>query len=66
MDNTFLREFPLRTLDKVERLLELLGELGEHPQLKGKLALHGGTAINIFMLDILFVTRNFIQLLFLR
>lgn len=52
MDNAFVREFPPRTLDKVERLLDLLGELGEHPMLKGKLALHGGTAINLFMLDL--------------
>lgn len=51
MDNALVRGFPPRTLDKVERLLDLLAELGEHPMLKGKLALHGGTAINLFMLD---------------
>ena len=52
MDNPLVREFPPRTLDKVERLLDLLGELGMHPGLRGKLALHGGTAINLFMLDV--------------
>ena len=51
MDNALVREFPPRALDKVERLLDLLGELGEHPFLKDKIALHGGTAINLFMLD---------------
>lgn len=44
--------FAPQTVDKVERLLDLLDELGEHPSLKGKLALHGGTAINLFMLDV--------------
>ena len=33
-------------------LLDLLAELSEHPLLKDKLALHGGTAINLFMLNI--------------
>ena len=51
MDNALVREFPPRALDKVEGLLDLLGELGEHPFLKDKIALHGGTAINLFMLD---------------
>lgn len=45
-------EFQPRTLDKVERLLDLLDEMQRHPDLKGKLAMHGGTAINLFMLDI--------------
>lgn len=53
MDNALVREFPPRTLDKVERLLDLLTELDEHPLLAGKFALHGGTAINLFMLDVL-------------
>ena len=52
MDNALVREFPPRTADKVERLLDLLEELGEHPSLLGKLALHGGTAINLFVLDV--------------
>lgn len=45
-------EFEPRTVDKVERLLDLLDEMERHPSLKGKLALHGGTAINLFMLDV--------------
>ena len=40
-----------QTLDKVTRLLTVLDNLGRHPALKGKLCLHGGTAINLFMLD---------------
>lgn len=47
-----LSEFQPRTVDKVERLLEVLEEMGRHPDLRGKLALYGGTAINLFMLDI--------------
>ena len=50
--------FQPRTLDKVERLLDLLDEIQRHPDLKGKLAMHGGTAINLFMLDI-FRLRKF-------
>ena len=42
--------FPDRTLDKVNRLLEVLEELGRHPALKDKLCMHGGTALNLFML----------------
>lgn len=52
MDNANLTHFSPRILDKVERLLDLLDELATHPLLRGKLALHGGTAINLFMLDI--------------
>ncbi len=44
--------FQPRTLDKVERLLDLLDEMQRHPDLKGKLAMHGGTAINLFMLNV--------------
>lgn len=43
--------FQPRTLDKVERLLDLLDEMQRHPDLKGKLAMHGGTAINLFIFD---------------
>jgi predicted nucleotidyltransferase component of viral defense system len=39
-------------VDKVERLLELLGEIGEHRYLGPRLVLHGGTALNVFHLDI--------------
>ena len=50
MDNARMRGFAPQTVDKVERLLDLLDELGEHPLLRGKLALHGGTAINLCIL----------------
>ncbi len=40
------------TTDKVERLLDVLEEMTEHPLLKGRFAVYGGTAINLFMLDI--------------
>lgn len=43
--------FSPRTVDKVERLLDLMEEMGRHPDLEGRLAMHGGTAINLFMLD---------------
>lgn len=52
MDNALVREFPPRTLDKVEMLLDLLAELDEHPMLRGEWALHGGTAINLFMFEV--------------
>lgn len=44
--------FDPRTVDKVERLLDLLEEMNSHPDLHGKLAMHGGTAINLFMLNV--------------
>lgn len=52
MDTVDTSGFQPRTLDKVERLLDLLDEIQLHPDLKGKLAMHGGTAINLFMLGI--------------
>lgn len=52
MDIINTEEFEPRTVDKVQRLLDLLEELERHPSLRGKLALHGGTAINLFMLSI--------------
>lgn len=52
MDVMSTGEFEPRTVDKVERLLDLLDEMERHPALKDKLALHGGTAINLFMLDV--------------
>ena len=52
MGDERLAGFSPRTADKVERLLDLLQEMGDHPLLRGKLALHGGTALNLFMLDI--------------
>lgn len=37
-----------QTVEKVERLLEVLTELGGHPYLAPRLRLHGGTALNVF------------------
>lgn len=39
-------------LEKVAHLLGLLGALGGHPFLKGKLALKGGTALNLFVFNV--------------
>lgn len=39
-------------LEKVAHLLGLLEALGSHPFLKGKLALKGGTALNLFIFDV--------------
>ena len=39
-------------LEKVARLLVLLESLQAHPALKGKLALKGGTALNLFVFDL--------------
>lgn len=39
-----------RTVDKVERLLELLGALRTNAYLRPRLVLHGGTALNLFQL----------------
>lgn len=39
-------------LEKAIHLLSLLEMLNSHPQLKGKLALKGGTALNLFLLEV--------------
>lgn len=39
-------------LEKVLRLLDLLEGIQAHPYLRGRLALKGGTALNLFMLDL--------------
>ena len=43
--------FRPEALDKVLRLLELLEALRRHPFLKSRVALKGGTALNLFVLD---------------
>lgn len=43
--------YPPQTVEKVERLLELLVEVGGHPYLAPRLRLHGGTALNVFHLS---------------
>lgn len=52
INNDVAREFQPAVSDKVSRLLDLLEEMGRHPALKGRLCMHGGTAINLFMLGI--------------
>ena len=44
--------FPAENLEKVLRLRELLIEFHKHTILKGKLALKGGTALNLFYLNL--------------
>ena len=44
--------FRADVLEKVAHLLGLLDTLQSHPFLKGKLALKGGTALNLFVLDV--------------
>jgi predicted nucleotidyltransferase component of viral defense system len=44
--------FSADNLEKVLRLRELLTELYKHPFLQAKLALKGGTALNLFYFDL--------------
>lgn len=44
--------FRPEVLEKVAHLLGLLAALNSHPFLKGKLALKGGTALNLFLFDV--------------
>jgi predicted nucleotidyltransferase component of viral defense system len=44
--------FPAENLEKVLRLREFLIEFHKHPILKGKLVLKGGTALNLFYLNL--------------
>lgn len=44
--------FRVEVLEKVIRLLELLGALRSHPFLKPRVALKGGTALNLFLFDV--------------
>jgi len=44
--------FNLQFVEKVVHLLNLLNMINSHPVLKGKLALKGGTALNLFIFDI--------------
>jgi hypothetical protein len=39
-------------VEKVRRLLQLLGAMLSHPFLKERLALKGGTALNLFLWDV--------------
>lgn len=44
--------FKAEMIEKVLHLLNLLNGLNSHPFLKGKWVLKGGTALNVFMLDL--------------
>jgi len=44
--------FKAEVIEKVLHLLHLLNTLNSHPFLKGKLALKGGSALNLFLFDI--------------
>lgn len=44
--------FRAEVLEKVFHLLHLLGVIQTHPFLRGKLALKGGTALNLFLFDV--------------
>ncbi len=52
--NKYARKTGFRpdVLEKVAQLLTLLDAIQSHPFLKGKLALKGGTALNLFLLDV--------------
>ena len=44
--------FRAEVLEKVIHLLNLLETLHKHPFLKNRLALKGGTALNLFLFDV--------------
>ena len=44
--------FEAEPLEKVIRLVGLLEDLAVHPFLKGRVALKGGTALNLFLFDL--------------
>lgn len=44
--------FRAEALEKVIRLIELLETVRSHPFLKGRIALKGGTALNLFVFDV--------------
>ncbi len=45
-------DYNISVIEKVVHLLNLLNTLNSHPALKGKLALKGGTALNLFVFDV--------------
>jgi len=44
--------FRPETADKVRHLLVVLDRISKHPYLKGRVCLHGGTALNLFFLSV--------------
>ena len=56
--------FRADVLEKVAHLLELLNGLSRHPFLKGKLALKGGTTLNLFVFNVPRLCRQFLSAVF--
>lgn len=52
MDESQATGFRPEVLEKVIHLLNLLEGFNRHPFLKGRLALKGGTALNLFLFDV--------------
>lgn len=52
LETAYATGFRPEMLEKVIQLLHLLRAIQEHPDLSGKLALKGGTALNLFHSDI--------------
>lgn len=52
LDESQRTGFRPEILEKVIQLLNLLQGLNSHPYLKGKMALKGGTALNLFLFDL--------------
>lgn len=52
MGVSMMEQFAPSTVDKVERLMDYLERMTTHPVLKGRFAMYGGTAINLFMLGV--------------
>lgn len=46
-----LATFDPMTVEKVQRLFDLVDGFNKHPDLRGKFAMHGGTPINLLLLD---------------
>ena len=52
--------FKLEQLEKVFLLMDILSDFSTYPQLKNKIVLKGGTALNLFLFNL---PRLFIKLL---
>lgn len=49
--STAITQFSPESVDKTSRILEYLDVFKTHPHTKGKVCLHGGTALNLFALE---------------
>ena len=45
-------KFDIRSVTKVAKLIDMLNAIEDNPKLRGKVALHGGTALNLFVLGL--------------